>query len=377
MNHELKIAWLLTSGFYYWHPMLSHLAKIFPQMRAFTAKWRGYAPGFENSFDVEVVGERKIFQLTKSATGYGTSFTYLPLSIVNSLIRFQPQVIFSNSFGIWTAIALLLKPIGKWKVVIAYEGSSPTVDYRRSPTRLAARRAMVGVADACITNTQAGKSYLIDILQAPPQKVFAHPYEVPSAEALARSTAASEIVGLPHPIFLFVGSIIPRKGIHLLLEACALLSQQGNSNYSLVVVGDGVQKPELEKFCQERNLTDCVHWIGRVDYDRLGAYFGQADVFVLPTLEDTWGLVVLEAMAMGKPAICSRQAGAAEIVIDGENGYCFDPHDVKRLADLMSQFIKDPQLATSMGQKSQELMIKYSPEAAAKFLAEVTALAIE
>ncbi|MBW4621487.1 MAG: glycosyltransferase family 4 protein [Cyanosarcina radialis HA8281-LM2] len=375
--NNLRIAWLLTSGFYYWHPMLSHLAKIFPQMRAFTAKWRGYAPGFENSFQVQVVGERKIFKITKSATGYGTSFTYLPLSIVNCLMEFQPQVIFANSFGIWTAIALLLKPIGKWKVVIAYEGSSPAVDYRHSPTRLAVRSRMLRMADACITNTKAGRSYLIDILQAIPQKVFVHPYEVPDRESLLKAPETSDMVELPRPIFLFGGSIIPRKGLHLLLEACALLHQQGNSNYSLVVVGDGVQRPELEKFCQEQNLTECVRWIGRVDYDRLGAYFRQADVFVLPTLEDTWALVVLEAMAIGKPVICSRQAGAAELVIDGENGYCFDPNDVKRLAEILSQFIADPQLTTSMGQKSQELIAKYSPEAAAKFLADVTAFVIK
>jgi glycosyltransferase involved in cell wall biosynthesis len=236
---------------------------------------------------------------------------------------------------------------------------------------------MLRMADACITNTQAGRSYLIDILQAAPKKVFVHPYEVPDREALVRAPDANEMVGLPRPIFLFVGSIIPRKGLHLLLEACALLHQQGDKNYSLVIVGDGVQKPELEKFCQERNLNDCVRWVGRVDYDRLGAYFRQADVFVLPTLEDTWALVVLEAMVIGKPVICSRQAGAAELVIEGENGYCFDPDDVKRLAEILNQFIADPQLVRSMGQRSQEIMAKYSPEAAAKFLADVTAFVIK
>ncbi|MBW4575404.1 MAG: glycosyltransferase family 4 protein [Aphanothece sp. CMT-3BRIN-NPC111] len=373
MNNP-RIAWLLTSAFYYWHPTLSHLAKLFPQMTAFAPNWRGYALGFEDSFAVEVVGKRKIVSLKKVATGYGSSFTFLPLNIVSRLLRFKPDVIFSNSFGVWTILALLFKPVGKWRVVIAYEGSSPSVDYRNSPRRLSIRRAMVRAADACITNSCAGKAYLIDILNAAKNKVFVKPYEVPSAIALSEPCEAIESgkFQLKRPVFLFVGSLIPRKGLHLLMEACALLDKQGYHDYTLLVVGDGLQRQELEEFCDRHALTNCVRWAGRVDYSCLGAYFRQADVFVLPTLEDTWGVVVLEAMVLGKPVLCSQLAGAAEMVIDGENGYRFDPYDVNKLAEIMSQFIRNPSLADSMGHKSQELMTPYSPEAAAQFLAEVT-----
>lgn len=377
MNNP-RIAWLLTSAFYYWHPMLNHLAQLFPQMTAFAGKWRGYAPGFEDSFAFEVVGERKVVPMIKASTGYGSSFTYLSLNIVSRLLRFKPHVIFSNSFGMWTILALLFKPVGKWRVVIAYEGSSPSVDYCNSPARLSVRRAMVQAADACITNSRAGKSYLINVLKAAEKKVFAKPYEVPSLKSLSKPCVAMEpgALQLQRPVFVFVGSVIPRKGLHLLLEACVLLHQQGYRDYTLLVVGDGPQRQELEEFCQRHALTNCVQWAGRVDYGCLGAYFRQADVFILPTLEDTWGVVVLEAMALGKPVLCSQSAGAAEMVIDGENGYCFEPNDVKGLVEIMSQFIRNPSLADSMGHKSQELMAQHSPEAAAQFLAEVTAFVL-
>lgn len=375
--HNPRIAWLLTSAFYYWHPTLSQFAQLFPQMTAFAAKWRGYAPGFEDSFAYEVVGERKILSLTKTATGYGSSFTYLSLNIVNRLLRFKPDVIFSNSFGMWTVIALLLKPLGNWRVIIAYEGSSPSVDYRNSPRRLSMRRAMVHAADACITNSRAGKAYLIDILKAAEKKVFVKPYEVPSVKALSEpGVAIASEESLQKPVFLFVGSLIPRKGLHLLLEACVLLRKQGYDNYTLQILGDGSQRQELEEFSQRHDLINYVQWVGRVDYGHLGAYFRKADVFVLPTLEDTWGVVVMEAMVLGKPVLCSQWAGAAEIVIDGENGYCFDPNDVNKLAELMSQFICNPNLASSMGKKSQEMMIQHSPESAAQFLAQVTAFVL-
>ncbi|HEY9659537.1 MAG TPA: glycosyltransferase family 4 protein, partial [Allocoleopsis sp.] len=201
-----RIAWLLTSAFYYWHPMLSYLTRLFPYTTAFAAKWQGYAPTFENSFKVDVVGNRKIISLTKSETGYGNNFTWMSLAIVDRLLKFQPQVVFSNSFGMWTALALLFKPIGKWRVVIAYEGSSPSVDYCNSPWRLRLRRAMVRAADACITNSGAGKTYLIQKIGARSDQVFVQPYEVPCADALFDSDPfnSGNPLNLQHPTFLFV-----------------------------------------------------------------------------------------------------------------------------------------------------------------------------
>ena len=371
-TNNSRIAWLLNSAFFYWHPALSEFTRLFPQTTVYTSWWRGYAPGFEDSFNVEVVGEQKVIPITHSSTGYGSNFTYLPLGIVNRLLRFKPHVIFSNSFGVWTVLALLLKPVGKWRVIIAYEGSSPGVDYRNSTARLAVRRAMVQAADACITNSQAGKAYLIEVLKAKAERVFAQPYEIPDPKALLERTEATRVSILQsqQPIFLFVGSVDSRKGLHLLLEACAILKKQACHDYTLLVVGDGPQRQELEGFCQNHDLAERVKWLGRLDYGELGVFFRGADVFVLPTLEDTWGVVVLEAMVLGKPVLCSKWAGAAEIVVDGENGYIFDPYNPEAIAEIMHRFIRQADLITLMGRKSQHLMTQYTPEAAGRFLAK-------
>ncbi|MFE4105435.1 glycosyltransferase family 4 protein [Almyronema epifaneia] len=372
---SLRIAWLLTSAFYYWHPMLSQLAQRVPEMKAFAANWRGYAPGLEDSFAVEVVGERKIIPLLKSKTSYGSNFTFLPLNIINRLLQFKPQVIFSNSFGMWTLLALLAKPVGRWKVVIAYEGSSPGVDYRNSPARLWLRQQMVRWADACISNSQAGRDYLVKLLQAPEDEVFVQPYEVPAADALAESGTTAIAAPRQRPCFIFVGSVKPRKGVQLLLQACVQLAAQGYRDYSVWIVGDGDQCEALQAFCTEHQLNQQVQWLGRVDYDQLGSYFNQADVFVLPTLEDTWGMVVLEAMVLGKPVLCSTLAGAVELIQEGQNGYRFDPRNAEEFADRMRQFIDQPERVEVMGQQSITVMAQYTPAAAADFLVDVAAFA--
>lgn len=364
-----RIAWLLTSAFYYWHPMLSELAQRVPEMTAFSANWRGYAPGFEDSFTVDVVGKRKIIPLLKSETSYGSNFTFLPLNIVGRLLKVKPQVIFSNSFGMWTLLALLSKPLGGWKVVIAYEGSSPGVDYRNSPARLKLRQAMVKMADACITNSHAGRDYLLEFLDASPKAVFLQPYEVPAAHMVTESA----LVPTPkhRPCFIFVGSVKPRKGLQFLLQSCAKLAEQGINNYTVWIIGGGEQRADLETFCTEHGLREQVQWLGQVDYSQLGNYFKKADVFVLPTLEDTWGMVVLEAMVLGKPILCSQNAGASELIEEGKNGYCFDPEHPEELAGQMQEFMPDPELAKTMGQQSLAVMSKYTPAAAADFMVEV------
>jgi glycosyltransferase involved in cell wall biosynthesis len=374
-----RIVWLLTSAFYYWQPMLKELTKIFPETMTFTARWHGYAPGFEDSFSVEVVGKRKIITFQKSETGYGSNFTYLPLNIVSYLLKFKPDVIFSNSFGLWTLICLLLKPLGRWRVVIAYEGSSPGVDYLNSPVRLALRRKMVRASDACITNSHGGQKYLINVLNALQERVFVHPYEVPCVESLLGAVPKSEKLDLTHqkPIFLFVGSLATRKGLLQLLEACVVLKNEGIEKYSLVIIGDGPQKEILEEFSKTNHLTDNIHWTGKLDYGQLGLYFHQADAFILPTLEDTWGVVILEAMAFGKAILCSDRAGASELVIEGKNGYRFDPYNRQQVANVMKQLIEDPGLSETMGKKSKELMEQYSPNSAAQFLSHVAKIVLE
>ncbi len=374
--NSLRIAWLLPVAWFYWQPVLSEFTSLFPETTVFTALFPGFARELEGTFKIEVVGEFQVVGTDGDGKSYGEYFTNLSLKIVKHLLKLRPQVIFSSSFGIWTIVALLLKPLFWWRVIIAYEGSSPGVDYRNSAIRLLVRRLMVWMADACITNSQSGKDYLVEILKAKKDRVFVKPYEIPDERTLPSNVEEIEIENsvTQHPVFIFVGHVVQRKGLPLLLQACAVLKARGYDRYTLLVIGDGLQRDELESFCQEQSLDSIVKWRGRVAYDLIGNYFHNADVFVFPTLEDTWGVVTLEAMLLGKPILCSTGAGTAELVINGENGYVFTPDDPDKLADLMQQFLDNPDLIHSMGERSKQIMAQYTPVAAAQCLADVTKL---
>jgi glycosyltransferase involved in cell wall biosynthesis len=232
----------------------------------------------------------------------------------------------------------------------------------------------VRFADAFVSNSNAGKKYLMEGLNVPEDKIFTRTYLVPDAGALLKRLDQTQPpnLQLKHPIFLYVGRITARKGIKTLLEACAILKSQGYVDYSLLIVGKGDQREELEAFIKERDFEEQVIWAGWVEYGNLGSYFQQADVFVFPTFEDVWGMVVPEAMVFGKPVLCSNGAASCELIVSGDNGYIFDPSSAKELADKMQIFIDRPDLIESMGERSRQMISQKTPETAAKAYVEVT-----
>jgi glycosyltransferase involved in cell wall biosynthesis len=380
LDCQSRIAWLLpamgTGGISFQH-LLCEFTKKFPNTVTFTGQWCGYAAGFENTYQVEEVGATKHVELIKTASGYNAGFSIASPDIARRLLQFKPAVIFANAFSMWTAIALFLKPIGKWKVIITYEGGSPTYESSQPSIRLIARRLFVRLADAFVVNSQTGRSYFLDILGVDQKQLFYQPFLVPSMNALLHYSDAEKPQidsTLQRPIFLFVGQLIPRKGLRTLLEACAQLKQSGYDSFTLLVVGDGEQRQELETYALNCQLAKQVRWVGKVEYCCLGAYFQSADVFVFPTYEDIWGMVLTEAMAFGKAVICSTEAGAVEMVTDRENGFVYHPNRPQALARLMQQLIDQPTLIAEMGAKSMDKMATHTPAHATQSFLDAVAL---
>lgn len=375
MDNHTRIAWLVPAvrRGAYWQPVLREFIKLFPETIFYTGQtWPGFDPTAPGASAIKLVGKYRFIETKKVQTGYNRGLILASPAIIVPLLKFKPHVVFVGGFSLWTLLAIILKPVGKWRIILVYESSSPNVDFRDDKFRSAVRRWMTGYVDSFISNSRRGKDYLVEVLGVLADDVSARPYMVPDTKALLQrqSETAPRDQQFVRPIFLCVGLIVPRKGIKSLLQACRMLKDRGYSNYTLVLVGDGEQRQELEAFAQEQGIDQQIIWAGWLEYGQLGAYFSSADVFVFPTLEDTWGVVLLEAMAFGKPILCSKWAGASEMVVSGENGYIFDPYETETLAETMGHFISHPETCGSMGQKSRELMIQHNPESAALFLAE-------
>ena len=373
---DLRVAWLVPEVELgaYWQPVLREFTKVFKNTVFYTGRvWSGFDPTLPGASAIQLVGETKFVETTKIETGYDRGFIAVSPSIIGHLLKFRPQIVFPQAFSLWTVLVVLLKPICGWKIAIIYDGSSPNTDFRDSSFRTFVRRILAKFADAFVSNSQAGKRYLVEALNVPEAEVFTRTYLVPDAKTLLKPLSEDQqSLGLKQPIFLYVGRITARKGIKTLLQACAILKKQGYSDYTLLIVGKGDQQDELEAFIKEQDFPKQVNWVGWVDYGSLGAYFQQADIFVFPTFEDVWGMVVPEAMVFGKPILCSNGAASCELVVEGKNGYIFDPTNAQELSEKMRIFIDNPDLIESMGESSRQLISQKTPETAAKAYVEVT-----
>ena len=357
----------------YWQPVLAEFTKFFPKCIVFTGVWEGFLPPYQNRFVVKEVGHTRFIRLPIRSKGhYPRGFTLPPiLGLVRELKAFAPGVVFSSGFSIWTFIAIILKRIYGWKVIVLYEGSSPSVDRTDSVFHTYWRSTLARRVDAFCTNSRAGKNYLAQFLGIPSEKIFRQPYEVPIPE-MRQSTTSGEKKEPTRLIFVTVGQLIERKGLRQLIEAAHVLCSSGlKGKFSLWIVGDGPLRAELERKIEKLNLGDNVRFWGYVPNHQLKDVLNNADVFVFPTLEDVWGVAVLEAMAIGKPVLCSKYAGAAELISKGKDGWIFDPYDPTEIASLMRWFIDNPALISEMGKNAKVKMKDYTPEIAAKFLRDI------
>lgn len=141
--------------------------------------------------------------------------------------------------------------------------------------------------------------------------------------------------------FLSVGLLTPQKGINFLLQAAARLLQRGLTAFELIIGSDGPERPRLERLTQTLGLQDYCHFTGMLTREQVKQRMQQCDVFVLPSLHETFGLVLAEAMACGKPVIATR-CGGPEFVVTPETGVLIDVANPEVLANAMANFITAP-----------------------------------
>jgi glycosyltransferase involved in cell wall biosynthesis len=191
----------------------------------------------------------------------------------------------------------------------------------------------------------------------------------------ARRDAATHrrTIVLPRHYFLFAGRLVREKGVFELLSAYAKLDESIRQQVGLVFVGDGVSRRQLEQ--QAASISPgVIRFAGFAQREQLAIYYALAEILVLPTYADTWGLVVNEAMACGLPVILSRAAGCAtELVRDNWNGLLVLPRDVSSLTLAMQTLAAQPDLCATMGANSAQHILHYSPEEWSRGISQITA----
>ena len=239
--------------------------------------------------------------------------------------------------------------------------------------RLDGERQVLRVADVILAATLAEKAQLQWLYKADKRKVSiippgvdtSHFYPIPPDEA-------KEYIGIPKEdrMVLFVGRIEPLKGVDTLIRAmsCLRIKEIERPAYLAVIGGDPNVPPEqmstemlrLQSLCEDLCMDRMVVFLGKRDQDTLPYYYSAADVLVMPSHYESFGMVALEAMACGTPVVASQVGGLAFLVQDGLTGFHVPDQDEDALCDRLTRILGDSSLREKMGQAAANYARSYS-----------------
>jgi len=229
--------------------------------------------------------------------------------------------------------------------------------------------------DGFLASATANRNWYMDY-GVPESKLFLTPYVVDndlfksqSERARPRREEFRRELGLEpgRPVILYASKFLSRKRPEDLLEAYVQLSPDGKQEPKpyLLFVGDGELRPRLEARTRELGW-ESIKFLGFKNQSELPALYDLCDVFVLVPEREGLATVIAEVMNAGKPMIVGDTVGlAADLVVDGQNGYIVKPRDPAVLADRLRKITGDPELAAAMGANGLERIARWNFDAAA------------
>lgn len=241
--------------------------------------------------------------------------------------------------------------------------------------RLDGERRVLAKADRIIAATLAELAQLQWLYKADTRKIIVIPpgvdtchfYPIPPDEA-------RQYIGIPKAdrMLLFVGRIEPLKGLGTLIQAmsCLRVCESERPAYLVIIGGEPEASPDdktaemarLQQLCKDLCLDQMVIFLGKRGQDTLPYYYSAAEVLIMPSLYESFGMVALEAMACGTPVIASQVGGLAFLVQDGVTGFHIQDGDHETLCAKLSLLLGDSALRQRMGAQAASYAHGYAWE---------------
>lgn len=308
----------------------------------------------------------------------------IPISpgLIKQVIDTKPDVLVSDGFMQWTYAALAVRALKCIPHVMLYERTAHT-ERTAGKVRTLYRKIVSRWIDAIGCNGKLTGDYVKSLLGWNDSRLtYGHMVaDVAGMEKQVDDVKSEECVqirnryGIEGLMLLFVGQLIPRKGVKELLEAWDTFQRQTSEICTLVYVGSGVQEEELKALVKKQNIQHVV-MTGAIDYDQIAPFYKTADCFIIPTLEDNWSLVVPEGMACGLPIATSIYNGCHPELVHKENGWTFDPLNQKSIVDILNKIVAAKKILPQMGLASKQIVSHETAERAAQSIYDAIKIAI-
>jgi D-inositol-3-phosphate glycosyltransferase len=287
---------------------------------------------------------------------------------LSGLVAEQLQQAWLREEGRRLPIIQMFHTLGHMKNRIAQQESE-----RASQTRIEGEQRVIGLVDRIIAATPAEQAQLNWLYDADMDIVAIIPPGVDGERfrPLAKETAKAW-VGIPdhHRNIVFAGRIEPLKGIDTLLCAMALIQQRHPGvvqDVCVAIIGGDpwsddpdAEMARLQEMRTDLGIKDIVTFLGAKDQNVLPNYYAAAEMVVMPSHYESFGLVALEAMSMGTPVVASEVGGLAFLVQDGVNGLHVPSRDPEALAESIYELLTDEAYRDQLGRQAQEYARQYT-----------------
>ena len=276
----------------------------------------------------------------------------------------NPDLIYSNYWQSFRAAEALKRKNNEAILFQNFHSIEKTKEnlipgYDLDKERIAEEKEITRLADGIIVSTIAGMHDLRHHYGANKNKIHIVPPGVNTGTFYPiGKQEAKTALELPQDeyVILSVGRLDPMKNYGLLIEALGLNIMKDTNSRLYIIGGDKGDKERirLENKTKENSIEDKVNFIDHMNQQDLASWYNAADVLVVPSLHETFGLVALEAMACGTPVIASDVGGLQYLVVDGYTGYLIPPNNHVSLAKKLESILRDKETRENMGANALE-----------------------
>jgi glycosyltransferase involved in cell wall biosynthesis len=294
---------------------------------------------------------------------------YLSPRVLSALARSRPEAVVSAGYSLPTAYSAIHCWLRRTPLIIYSEGTSQS-ECNLGRHQAVARAILLRAASVCVAISQPAVERFVE-LGVRPDRVFLGRY-TSAMDPLWKIGRNRDYERKGTFTVLTAGRLVPHKGVDKLFLAAAEASRE-NPELRIVVVGSGPEEARLRQLAATLGLA--VEFAGFVNHRDLPEQYARADAFAFPTLEDPFGIVLLEAAAAGLPLIASPHAGATwDLIRHQQNGLIVDPDDHTGFAAALRDLAESPQRRRSLGQRALSATLGRSPtESARGYLSAIEA----
>jgi glycosyltransferase involved in cell wall biosynthesis len=299
---------------------------------------------------------------------------YINPGLARQVAAWKPDVVFLMNYAFLSYFIFLLDS-RTWKWPILFRGDSHDVGRQdKIHVRMSKliRKIVFARFSAFLDVGTNNRNYLI-ASGVPLRKLFHSPHAIdnnrfqaaiPKALCQAKILRSSLLIREDQTLITFVGKLIAIKRPFDLLRAFSLLAPEIRRRASLLFVGEGKLKTDLRCATRASELED-VHFLDFQNQSSMPSVYSAADLLVLPSQQETWGLVVNEAMNLSCPALVSDHVGCApDLILSDQTGWVFQTGNVLALRDSLAKAILDPVKLRQMGVNAANHVARYSYESA-------------